>query len=122
MAGDDSRQGSEKPSEQRGGTTPGDAEARAKGEWAATAQDGIVPAELGGSDAPKEMLDDGGELSTAALGRTTGSDEPATDTGIDLSAGDAADATADGGPRLPESAEPDTKDVAQAAIQREKES
>ena len=28
MAGDDSRQGSEKPSEQRGGTTPGGAEAR----------------------------------------------------------------------------------------------
>ena len=40
MAGDDSRQGSEKPSEQRGGTTPGGAEAREKGEWAGTAGEG----------------------------------------------------------------------------------
>jgi hypothetical protein len=71
MAGDDSRQGSEKPSEQRG--------------------------------------------------RTTGSDEPATDGGIDAAAGDNADATTDGGPRLPDGAEPDTKDVAAAAVQREKD-
>ena len=121
MAGDDTNQGSEKPSEQRGGTTPGGAEAREKGEWAGTAQDGIVPAELGGSDAPREMLDDDPQLGSDALGRTTGSDEPATDGGIDASAGDDADATADGGPRLPESAEPDTKDVAAAAVQREKD-
>jgi hypothetical protein len=121
MAGDDTRQGSEKPSEQRGGTTPGGAEAREKGEWAGTAQDGIVPAELGGSDAPREMLDEDPQLGSEALGRTTGSDEPATDSGIDTTAGDDADATSDGGPRLPESAEPDTKDVAAAAVQREKD-
>jgi hypothetical protein len=121
MAGDDTRQGSEKPSEQRGGTTPGGAEAREKGEWAGTAQDGIVPAELGGSDAPREMLDEDPQLGSEALGRTTGSDEPATDSGIDTTTGDDADATSDGGPRLPESAEPDTKDVAAAAVQREKD-
>ena len=120
MAGDDSRQGSEKPSEQRGGTTPGGAEAREKGEWAATAQDGIVPADLGGSDAPREMLDEDPQLGSDALGRTTGSDEPATDGGIDASAGDRADATTDGGPRLADGEEPDTKDVAAAAVQREK--
>ena len=50
MSGDDRRPGPVKPSEQRGGTTPGAEEARAKGEWAASAQDGVVPAELGGSD------------------------------------------------------------------------
>ena len=72
MAGDDSRQGSEKPSEQRGGTTPGGAEAREKGEWAGTAQDGIVPADLGGSDAPREMLDEDPQLGSDVLGRTTG--------------------------------------------------
>ena len=120
MAGDDSRQDTEKPSEQRGGTTPGGAEAREKGEWAATAQDGIVPADLGGSDAPREMLDEDPQLGSDALGRTTGSDEPATDGGIDASAGDRADATTDGGPRLADGEEPDTKDVAAAAVQREK--
>jgi len=120
MAGDDSRQGTEKPSEQRGGTTPGGTEAREKGEWAATAQDGIVPADLGGSDAPREMLDEDPQLGSDALGRTTGSDEPATDGGIDASAGDRADATTDGGPRLADGEEPDTKDVAAAAVQREK--
>jgi hypothetical protein len=93
-----------KPSEQRGGTTPGDEEARAKGEWAATAAEGIVPAELGGSDAP-ERDDD------AALGETTGSDEPATEAGIDPAAGDAADATTDGGAERPRDAEPDLKDA-----------
>ena len=118
MAGDDSKQGSERPSEQRGGTTPGDAEARAKGEWAGTAQDGVVPAELGGSDAPAEMLEDAPGMDDAALGRTTGSNEPATDGGIDRTDGDRADATTDGGPDLPESGDVDTKDVAQAAIKR----
>jgi hypothetical protein len=116
MAGDDRHEGSGKPSEQRGGPTPGDAEAREKGEWAQTAQEGIVPAELGGSDAPPEMLDDDDpDYSDAALGRTTGSSEPATEGGIDPAAGDQANATADGGPELPEGAEPDTKDAAAAA-------
>jgi hypothetical protein len=121
MAGDDRKQRTEKPSEQRGGTTPGDAEARAKGEWAGTAQEGIVPAELGGSDAPPEMLEDAPGVDDAALGRTTGSSEPATDGGINSGTGDRADATTDGGPDLPDAAEPDTKDVAQAAIERQKD-
>jgi len=99
------------PSEQRGGTTPDEAEAREKGEWAGHAGDGVVPAGLGGSDAPPEMLDEDPELGTAALGRTTGSDEPATEGGIDLGAGDEADATTDGGPETPEGVEPDTKDI-----------
>jgi hypothetical protein len=74
-----------RPSEQRGGSTPGAAEARHKGEWAAEAQDGVVPAELGGSDAPRELLDDDPELGSSVLGETTGSDSPATDDGIDSS-------------------------------------
>jgi hypothetical protein len=123
MAGDDTARGPVKPSEQRGGTNPGDAEAREKGEWVETAKEGIVPAELGGSDAPPEKL--GGvvepEYSDAALGRTTGSDEPATDDGIDPSAGDNADATTDGGPEVPAGAEPDTKDIAAAAQRRDAE-
>ncbi len=104
-------QGSEKPSEQRGGTTPDEAEAREKGEWGATAGEGVVPAELGGSDAPREMLAEDPELDSSVLGRTTGSDEPATEGGIDLSAGDDADAVTDGGTELPEGAEPDQKDI-----------
>jgi hypothetical protein len=115
MAGDDRQQGPVKPSEQRGGTTPGDEEARAKGEWAASAQDGVVPAELGGSDAPDEMLADAPAMSDAALGQTTGSNEPATEGGIDPAAGDRADATAHGGAEPPEGGEPDLKDVAAAA-------
>src|SRR3954468_18101692 len=114
MAGEE--QGSVRPSEQRGGTNPTDEEARAKGEWVQTAKEGIVPAELGGSDASEELLsDEDPGYSDAALGRTTGSDEPATDGGIDPAAGDRADATSAGGPELPAGAEPDTKDVAAAA-------
>ena len=111
MAGSDKEQGSEKPSEQRGGTTPDEKEAREKGEWGGTAGEGVVPAELGGSDAPREMLDEDPQLESSVLGRTTGSDEPATEGGIDLSAGDEADATADGGSEPPAGAEPDTKDI-----------
>jgi hypothetical protein len=121
MAGDDSKTGSEKPSEQRGGTVPGEREAREKGPWGGTAGEGIVPAELGGSDAPEDMLEDAPGMDDAALGRTTGSNEPATDGGIDPAAGDAADATTHGGPDLPEGGDVDTKDVAQAAIQRERD-
>jgi hypothetical protein len=101
-----------KPSEQRGGTSAGAAEARAKGEWVGAAQDGIVPAELGGSDAPAELQGDDPEYSSSALGRTTGTDEPATERGIDRSAGDAADAVTAGGPERPEGTEPDLKDAA----------
>jgi hypothetical protein len=111
----------EKPSEQRGGTTPDDDEARAKGEWADTAQEGIVPAELGGSDAPRDMLDEDPQLGSAALGRTASDDEPATSEGIDLAAGDDADAVTDGGPEVPEGAEPDLKDVAAASREARKD-
>jgi hypothetical protein len=111
VAGSDQEKGPQKPSEQRGGTTPDEAEAREKGEWAGTSGEGIVPAEEGGSDAPREMLEEDPELESSVLGRTTGSDEPATESGIDPSGGDQADAVTDGGPDLPEDAEPDTKDI-----------
>ena len=103
------------PSEQRGGTTPDDAEAREKGQWAGRAAEGVVPPDLGGSDAPREMLDEDPELDSAVLGRTTGSDEPATEAGIDLSAGDDADAVSDGGAEPPDDAEPDVKDISAAS-------
>ncbi len=100
------------PSEQRGGTTPGDAELSEKGAWAETAAEGIVPAELGGSDAPREQLAEDPQLGSPVLGETTGSEEPATEKGIDPGSGDEADATADGGPEPPEGGEPDLKDAA----------
>jgi hypothetical protein len=102
----------QRPSEQRGGTTPGDDEAREKGPWAARAQDGVVPSELGGSDAPREMLDEDPELGSSVLGRPAPSDEPATEGGIDPGAGDQADAVTDGGPDVPADAEPDLRDAA----------
>jgi hypothetical protein len=101
----------QRPSEQRGGPVPGDEEAREKGPWAETAQEGVVPAELGGSDAPEEKLPDDPELGSEALGRTTGSSEPATEGGIDPAAGDSADATTDGGSDAPAGVEPDLKDA-----------
>jgi hypothetical protein len=99
------------PSEQRGGTTPDEQEAREKGPWAARAAEGVVPADLGGSDAPREMLPDDPQLGSSVLGATAQSDEPATESGIDRSAGDNADATTDGGPEPPDGAEPDLKDA-----------
>jgi hypothetical protein len=122
MAGSDQEQDPQKPTEQRGGTTPDEAESREKGEWAATADEGVVPAELGGSDAPREMLDEDPELESSVLGRTTGSDEPATEDGIDSTAGDDADAVTDGGPELPPDAEPDLKDVGAASQRDDSES
>jgi hypothetical protein len=104
-----------KPTERIGGTAPSDEEARDKGDWAARAQDGIVPAELGGSDAPRGILDDDPELGSEVLGGP-GSDEPATSDGIDLSAGDNADAVTDGGPK-PSGPEPDQRDAAFGARQ-----
>lgn len=121
MAGSDDEQ-AQKPSEQRGGTTPDEAEAREKGQWAGTVDDGVVPPDLGGSDAPREMLADDPQLGSSVLGETTGSDEPATDDGIDLAAGDHADAVTDGGPDLAPGAEPDLKDVAAAARQADADS
>ena len=69
-----------------------------KGEWAETAEEGIVPDELSDPEVPH--------------GRTTGSNEPATADGVDPAGGDAADATTDGGAQPPEGAEPDLKDAA----------
>jgi hypothetical protein len=120
MAGGDQEKG-QRPSEQRGGTTPDEQEARAKGEWGASAADGVVPAEHGGSDAPREMLAEDPELDSSVLGRTTDSDEPATEEGIDPGAGDEADAVSQGGPDVPEDAEPDLKDIAAAAREDAKE-
>ena len=40
MAGDDDREQGVRPSEQRGGANPTDAEAREKGEWVETAKEG----------------------------------------------------------------------------------
>src|SRR5215217_6739749 len=105
------------PSEQRGGTTPDEAEIREKGPWAETAAEGIVPAELGGSDAPREMLAEDRQLGSSVLGESTASEQPATESGIDPSAGDEADATSDGGPEPPEGAEPDLKDAGAAPRQ-----
>jgi len=119
MAGSDPDHESVRPSEQRGGTTPDETEAREKGMWAGTASEGIVPAELGGSDSPREMLAEDPELGSSVLGVTTGSNEPATEDGIDPAGGDSADATSDGGPDLPQKAEPDLKDAATAAAQGE---
>ena len=79
MTGRDDQRHAVKPTEQRGGTTPNEAEAREKGQWASTAGEGVVPAELGGSDAPRELLPEDPELGSAVLGRTTGSSEPATE-------------------------------------------
>ena len=47
MSGSDEEQDRVKPTEQRGGTNPDEAEAREKGQWAGTVEDGMVPAELG---------------------------------------------------------------------------
>jgi hypothetical protein len=83
-----------------------------KGEWAETADEGVVPDELGQPDAPDP------ELGSAVTGRTTGSEEPATEAGVDRAGGDAADATSHGGSEPPEDAEPDLKDV--SAAQRDR--
>jgi hypothetical protein len=102
------------PSETSGGTSPDAQEVAQKGDWAGHADEGIVPADLGGGDAPREMLADDPDLESGVLGQTTGSDEPATETGVDLSAGDNADATSQDGPTLPDdpNVEPDVKDGA----------
>jgi hypothetical protein len=121
MTDTDDRRDAVKPTEQRGGTTPDEAETREKGQWASSAADGVVPAELGGSDAPHELLPEDPELGSAVLGRTTGSSEPATETGIDITGGDDADATSDGGPDVPRGVEPDLRDVAAAVRQSEQE-
>ena len=84
-----------------------------KGEWAQTADEGVVPDDLGGPDAPDP------ELGNAVTGRTTGSEQPATEEGVDRAAGDAADATTDGGSEPPDGEEPDQKDIGGAALRRD---
>jgi hypothetical protein len=101
-----------KPSEQRGGAPTGEQEAREKGPWAAQAREGVVPAELGGSDAPEEQLPPDPELGSDVIGGPASSQAPATETGIDPRGGDRADATTHGGPDTPDGAEPDLKDAA----------
>src|SRR5690349_16723770 len=100
-----------KPSEQRGGAPPGEEEAREKGPWAARAREGVVPPELGGSDAPAEQLPEDPELGGEVLGGPARSGAPATEAGIDRDAGDQADATTDGSTDVPAGAEPDLKDA-----------
>lgn len=120
---DDEKTGEDvRPSEQRGGATPGEAEAKAKGEWAATAQAGVVPPEQGGSDAAGELQADDPDLESSVLGTTTGSEEPATSDGIDLKAGDRADATDDGGPEPSPGPEPDLRDAASGPRQGDRDS
>jgi hypothetical protein len=113
---------SAKPSEQRGGTTPGEKEAAEKGPWAAKAAEGVVPAELGGSDAPSDLQAEDPQLGSSVLGATTGSDAPATEGGVDVSAGDSADATSDAGPDPSTAGEPDLKDAAAGPRQADRKS
>lgn len=121
MAGSDEREGA-KPTEQRGGAALGEDEAREKGPWAARARDGVVPSELGGSDAPAELQPEDPELGSEVLGGPARSQEPATEAGVDPHGGDNADATSDGGPSVPEGAEPDLKDAASGPRQVDVES
>jgi len=72
-----------------------------KGDWAETADEGIVPDELSNDDEDASVL-----------GRIAESDEPATEDGVDLSAGDRADATTQGGQNRPDDEEPDLRDAA----------
>jgi hypothetical protein len=117
MSGSGDEQNPVRPSEQSGGTTPDEGELREKGEWSEVAAEGVVPAELGGSDARPELLEDDPELGSSVLGRTTGSDEPTTEEGIDRGGGDNADATSDVPPVPPDGVEPDLRDIGAAKRQ-----
>ncbi len=110
------------PTGQRGGSELGEDEARRKGPWAAKAQGGIVPEELGGSDASAELQPEDPELTSSVVGRQAPSDDPATESGVDRQGGDQADAVADGGPRVPAGTEPDLKDAASGPRQVDIES
>lgn len=122
MARNDEDPDAVKPTEQRGGSVPGEDEAREKGPWAAKAQDGVVPSELGGSDAPADLLPEDPELGSAVLGGPARSEDPATETGVDPHGGDHADATTDGGPVVPDGEVPDLKDAASGPRQVDVES
>lgn len=88
------------PTEGRGGAVPTGSEYGEKGDAADVATDGIVPAGLGGSDAPADLHQaPTPEMGTEVLGGyASDPDVTATDGGVDLSAGDNADATTNGGP------------------------
>jgi hypothetical protein len=86
------------------------------------AREGVVPAELGGSDAPAEQLAEDSDLDDAVLGAPARSDAPATESGIDPHAGERADATSDGSPDTPAGAEPDLKDAGRGPRQVDLES
>ena len=118
MAGTDP----DKPSEWRGGAPTGEQEAEEKGPWAGRAREGVVPAELGGSDAPPELQSEDPELGSSVTGGPARSEAPATESGIDAAAGDRADATSDGGPEVPAEGEPDLKDAASGPRQVDVES
>jgi NAD(P)H dehydrogenase (quinone) len=83
------------------GSPQGMSEHEDKGTWAETAREGIAP--------------DESDEDAAFIGREASDDEPATEEGIDPHAGDNADAVRDGGPEVPEGAEPDLKDVGAAS-------
>ena len=104
-----------KPTEQRGGAPTGEQEAREKGSWTEQAREGVVPAELGGSDAPEEQLPEDPQLGMEVTGGPARTQAPATETGVDPHGGDQADATSHGGPEVPDGAEPDLKDAASGA-------
>jgi hypothetical protein len=55
------------------------------------------------------------------LGETTGSETPATEDGVDLSAGDQADATADGGPDVPDDVEPSLRDAPAVQVRADRD-
>jgi hypothetical protein len=100
------------PTEQRGGAPPGEREAQEKGPWAAKAQEGVVPPELGGSDEAQDMLPEDPPLGSDATGQTAQSQASATESGIDPGGGDRADATTQGGPDIISEDEPDLRDAA----------
>jgi len=77
-----------------------------KGEWAETADEGIVPREDEGSEPDY-------------TGRTAADDTPATEEGIDREGGDEADATTDGGPDIDDDVEPDLRDAGIASTDNE---
>jgi hypothetical protein len=111
LAGEDQHGDAVNPTEQRGGSVPGEDETRRKGPWAAKARDGVVPDKLGGSDAPADLSPEDPELGSSVLGGPARTEEPATEAGVDPHGGDHADATSDGGPDVPHGVEPALKDI-----------
>ncbi|MEA2371407.1 MAG: hypothetical protein QOH12_1801 [Solirubrobacteraceae bacterium] len=81
--------------EARGGAAPEGEEFAEKGGAADVAAAGIVPTELGGPDANPELPGD------VSGGYAKDPDVTATEGGVDLSAGDNADATSMGGAPSP---------------------